>query len=130
VTDEREVIPAGKQPMPWYRHLLPIGRFLIEERGHLPLERPDKFGFAQKFDGYKCELTRGITEEDWAALNERVVIPDNVVYIFNVIRDQMNGVEIVGFDEMEDPDGVIPIDVWVERQRAEGYDFGAGAHSS
>ena len=116
MNDEREAIAAGRQPAPWYRHLLPIARFLIEERGHQAIERPDKFGFRQEMDGYECHLTRRITAEDWAAINDHFVLPENVVYIFGLIRDQTNNIDMVGHDEMVERDGVIPIEVWEERQ--------------
>ena len=127
VSDEREIIPAGEQPAPWFLHLRPITRFLITERGHMPIEEvedPEDWGFTQEMDGFECHLTHGITPEDWAAINERFVIPANVVYMFGLIRDQDNNIDIVGHDEITDRDGVIPIDVWEERQRAEGNDFG------
>jgi hypothetical protein len=46
-------------------------------------------------------------------------VPDNIVYIFGRIRDQANGIEMVGFDTILDVDGEIPIEVWEERQRAQ-----------
>jgi hypothetical protein len=119
VSDEREVIAAGEQPPPWYKHLLPIARFLIEERGHMAMDRADRFGFTQEGDGYECHLTRKITVEDWAAINERFVVPANVVYIFELIRDQDNNIDMVGHDEIADIGGVFPAEVWEERQRAQ-----------
>lgn len=90
----------------------------------MPLEEPEEFGFTQDYDGFKCHLTHAITDEDWTAINERFVVPGNVVYVFGRIRDQDNGIELIGHDEIEDVDGVIPIGLWEERQRAEGNDFG------
>jgi hypothetical protein len=117
--DEREVIPAGRQPGIGYKHLFPIAKFLIEQRGHMAMEEPEAFGFIyENGSGYHCALTRSITGEDWAALNVRFVVPDNIVYIFGRIRDQANGIEIAGYDTIVDIDGEIPIEVWEERQRA------------
>lgn len=79
--------------------------------------------------GLKCHLTHSISEEDWTALNEHFVIPDNIVYMFGRIRDQANKFELIGHEEITDVDGVIPIDVWIERQRAAGYDFGVETSS-
>jgi hypothetical protein len=118
VSGEREVIPAGRQPAPGYRHLLPIARLLIEDRGHMAIDRPEKFGFRQELDGYECHLTRSITAEDWAAVNERFVLPENVVYIFGLIRDQVNNIDMVGHDEMFERDGAVSIEEWEARLRA------------
>jgi hypothetical protein len=118
VSDQREVIPSGRQPAPWYLHLIPVARFLIEARGHMPLERPEKFGFTQDYDGFKCHLSRNITEEDWVAINEHFVVPENLVYFLGRILDQDNSIELIGYDTIDDVDGEIPIEVWEERQRA------------
>jgi hypothetical protein len=117
MNNDREVIPAGEQPPPWYLHLIPLARFLVEERGHMPLEEPDEYGWFLE-NGMKCHLSRSITAEDWEAVNEHFVVPPNVVYIFGRIRDQVNKVEMIGFDTIIDLDGEIPIEVWEERQRA------------
>jgi hypothetical protein len=84
----------------------------------MPVERPDRFGFTQTGDGYECHLTRKITAEDWAAINERFVVPANVVYMFELIRDQDNNIDMVGHDEVADLDGLFSAEEWEERQRA------------
>ena len=83
----------------------------------MPLEEPEEYGW-QLADGMQCLLARSITSEDWEAVNKRFVVPPNLVYIFGRIRDQSNGVEMIGFDTIVDVDGEIPIEVWEERQRA------------
>jgi hypothetical protein len=119
VGEEREVIPAGTQPAPWYLHLIPLAKFLVEERGHMPLEEPEEYGWVLR-NGMNCHLTRSITEEDWEAVNAHFVVPSNLVYIFGRIRDQANKVQLIGHDTIIDVDGEIPIEVWEERQRARG----------
>lgn len=114
--DSREIIPGGEQPLFSYQHLIPIAKFLIEERGHMPIERPEKFGFIHAA-GFRCELTRRITDEDWAAINRRFVLPDTIGYGDGLIRDNLNRMDIEGIEEMITEDGVIPIEEWEARQR-------------
>jgi hypothetical protein len=91
--------------------LLPIARFLIEERGHLPIYEPEDYGFHMGDDGFECRLTRSITAEDWEAVNERFVIPENIFFFCGyVIRDGANWIDMIGFDELLTLDGVKPID--------------------
>jgi hypothetical protein len=108
--DGREIIPAGEQPAPWYRHLLPIAKFLIEERGHLPIEKPQKYGFWMTAGGFECHLTRSITEADWQAINQRFVIPENIRYHAGLIRDGVNRIDMVGNDICIGDHGVEPIE--------------------
>jgi hypothetical protein len=89
----------------------------VEERGHTPLEKPEEYGWIFE-NGMNSHLARGITPEDWEAINERFVVPANVVYIFGRIRDEANKLEVIGYDMIIDRDGEIPIEVWEERQRA------------
>ena len=114
--DTREIIPEGEQPLFSYQHLIPIARFLVEERGHVPLSRPEKFGFV-KMNGFRCRLTRRITDEDWAAINQRFALPDTIGYGDGMIRDNLNRMDIEGYDEIITEDGVIPIEEWEARQR-------------
>lgn len=66
-------------------------------------------------------LARSFTEEDWAAINERFILPDNIVFLGGgVMRDSANRLDIIGFDEVQAPDGVISIDEWEEQKRPEG----------
>ncbi|HEX3827889.1 MAG TPA: hypothetical protein VHV82_11520 [Sporichthyaceae bacterium] len=112
--DGREIIPAGKQPGPGYRHLIPIAKFLIEERGHLPLDQPQRFGFHNG----DCQLTRSITADDWAAVNERFVLPDHVGFFCGyIIRDYLNEIDILGFDTFQGLDGDQPVEVMEEEIR-------------
>src|SRR3954454_206829 len=113
------MIPAGEQPGPGYSHLFPIAKFLIEERGHMAIENPDRYGYIYGLDGAKFELTRRITDEDWAALNERFVMPDNIGFFHGLMRDNDNHIDMMGFDTMMSGGVEIPIEVWEERQRAE-----------
>jgi hypothetical protein len=115
---EREVIPAGEQPMPGYRHLFPIAKFLIEERGHMPIENPDRYGYVYTLDGAKFRFTRRITDEDWAAINERFVMPKNIGFFHGLMRDNDNHIDMMGFDTIISVGGEIPAEVWEERQRA------------
>lgn len=63
-----------------------------------------------------CQLTRTFTEEDWAAINERFVIPDNIVFYHGLIRDNANGVDMLGYDEVISMDGPLPAAEWEARQ--------------
>jgi hypothetical protein len=110
---EREVIPAGEQPGAGYRHLFPIARFLIEERGHMPLENPDRYGYVYGLGGGRFWFTRRITDEDWAALNERFVIPDNIGFFHGLMRDNDNHLDMMGFDMIDD----VPAEEWEAQQR-------------
>lgn len=114
--DTREIIPAGEQPLFSWEHLLPIAKFLVEERGHMPLSRPENYGFLQ-LNGFRCRLTRWITDEDWIAINQRFALPETIGYGDGLIRDNLNRIDIEGFDEIICEDGVIPIEEWEVRQR-------------
>lgn len=105
--DGREIISAEKQPEPGYRHLIPVAKFLIEERGHLPIYKPEKYGFRMG----ECHLTRAVTAEDWSAINERFVLPEHIGYMFGyLIRDGLNWIDIIGHDTYTSLKGVEPID--------------------
>jgi hypothetical protein len=126
--DGREIIPAGKQPAPWYHHLEPIAKFLIEERGHLPIHKPEKHGFHMADDGIECHLTRSITAEDWAAINERFVIPDNIGFMFGyLIRDGVNGIDMLGYDSFVGVDGVEGVEGMETEIRQRDANFHASA---
>ncbi len=114
--DPREAIPSGRQPPFSYEHLFPIAKFLIEERGHLPLSRPEEFGFVRR-NGFRSQLTRRITDADWAAINQRFALPDTIGYGDGLIRDNLNRMDIEGYDEIITEDGVISIEEWEARQR-------------
>jgi hypothetical protein len=114
----RETIPAGEQE--WgYHHLYPIAQLLIE-RGHNPIDNKEKFGFCPTPGGVVCTLTHRFTEEDWAAINERFVLPDNIRWHNGLIRDTANWIDMMGADTMLSRGEVIPIEAWEERQRARG----------
>jgi hypothetical protein len=115
VTDqaEGEVIPAGEQPAPWYKHLLPIAKFLIEERGHMAIEKPEKYGYVYGLGGGRFRFTRRITDEDWAAINERFVMPNNIGFFHGLIRDNDNHVDMMGFDTIDK----LPAEEWEATQR-------------
>jgi hypothetical protein len=109
---QREAIPSGEQPAPWYKHLLPIAKFLIEERGHMAIEKPEKYGCVYGLGGGKFRLTRRITDDDWAAINERFVMPDNIGFFNGLMRDNDNHVDMMGFDTIGD----IPAEEWEAKQ--------------
>lgn len=114
--EARETIAAGRQPPFHYEHLFPIARFLIEERGHVPLSNPEEFGFVQE-NGFRCLLTRRITDADWAAVQQRFDLPDTIGYHGGIIQDNLNRMDFEGFDEILTLDGLIPIEKWEARQR-------------
>lgn len=118
--DGREVIPAGLQSRPWWRHLVPMVRFLVEERGHLIINGPEKWGFVGMQSGYVCGLTRVITDDDWRALNDHFVIPENIGFIPGLIRDHENGCDIVGSDWIGPREGPQHVDDYEAKMRAEG----------
>jgi len=117
VSDEREVIPAGEQPAPWFEHLLPVAKFLIEERGHMALENPEEYGYVDGLDGNKFYFTRRITDEDWEAIKERFVIPDNIGFFGGLLRDNANHVDMIGYDTITSRGKQIPIEEWEARQQ-------------
>lgn len=108
--DDREVIPAGEQEF-FFEHLFPIARFLIQ-RGHLPIEDRRDYGFGGTGGGVVCALTHGLTDEDWAAVNERFVLPDNICFIYRVIRDSANHNDIQGVDFITHHGVATPIAEW------------------
>jgi len=114
---EREVIPGGRRPPPWYDHLLPIAKFLVEARGHMAIENPEEYGFVQDHDGYNCHLTHRITDEDWAAINERFELPRTIRFFHGLIRDNDNNIDFLGHDTIISREGRIPIEVWEARQQ-------------
>jgi hypothetical protein len=85
----------------------------------MAIENPDRYGYVYGLDGPKFELTRRITDEDWAALNERFVMPDNIGFDRGLMRDNDNHVDMMGFDTMRSGGVLIPIEEWEERQRAQ-----------
>lgn len=109
--DGRLIIPAGTFDDA-VEHLYPIAQFLRDEAGlRLTWEDPeaspgtaDHLGFVGQPDGWRCFLGGPITPEIWAALNERFVLPRNLVYWpaditstgGGMIRDNDNWVDIIG----------------------------------
>lgn len=118
--DDREVIPAGEQERPLWRHLTPMVRLLVEERGHLIIMEPNKWGFVGMSGRYECGLTRVITDDDWQALKERFVIPRNIGFFKGLIRDNENGCDIVGTDWILTAGGREHVDTYEAKMRAEG----------
>jgi hypothetical protein len=120
--DARVVIPAGRfrAPMGW-KHLVPIARFLIEERGHLPLYEPERWGFTGTG---LFQFSRRITDEDWEAINQRFVIPPNVWFHNGLIRDQENGVDFLGVEELMGLNGVEPVELWEAEEWALDRTYG------
>jgi hypothetical protein len=108
----REIIPPGEQPLFSIEHLLPIAKFLIEERGHLPIDYPQDYGFNTMAGagGFDCHLTREITQADWDAINQRFIIPDTIWYHLGLIRDGINHMDIMGTDTCVGDHGVEPIE--------------------
>ena len=83
MSNEREVIQAGPvEPISW-KHLYPIARFLVEERGHLPLYHPERWGFS---GSGSFQFSHRITEADWEAINRRFVIPENIVPLSGSVK--------------------------------------------
>ena len=122
--DDREVITPGKvRPISWV-HLVPIARFLIEERGHLPIHQPERWGFTSGQSGGLFQLSRRITDEDWEALNGHFVLPPNIWFHKGLIRDQDNGVDFLGFDEVIGLEGVEPIEIWEAKELARPRTYG------
>lgn len=102
---------------------MPIARFPIEERDHLPISEPERWGFTSSQVGVICHLSRRITDQDWEALNERFLLPSNIGYRSGLIRDNDNRVDFVGVDELAGLYGIEPIEAWEkeERQRKRTY---------
>jgi hypothetical protein len=124
MNDEREVVQAGPvEPISW-KHLYPIARFLVEERGHLPLYNPEKWGLSGSPVSF--QFSRRITEADWEAINRRFVIPDNIVYYApkGWIQDNVNRVYFEGNDKIIGLDGVEPIEIWEAEERALDRTYG------
>ncbi len=109
--DGRLIIPGGTFDNA-IRHLYPIAQFLRDEAGlRLTWEVPGAgprddgyLGFVGQPDGWRCFVGGTITPAIWAALNERFVLPRNLVYWpaantttgHGMIRDNDNWVDIVG----------------------------------
>jgi hypothetical protein len=121
ISNSREIIAGGEQPLLSFEHLIPIARFLVEERGHMPLSSPETVGFVKR-NGFRCLLTRRITEQDWAAVKDRFILPDSIGYHGGIIQDNLNRMQFEGYDEIITEDGVIPIEEWEARQQATAHD--------
>jgi hypothetical protein len=124
INDNREVIPAGEQPFWTWDHLIPIAKFLVQERGHGLLPKDPTitsydWGFMQ-FNGLRCQVTRRITDDDWAAINERFVMPDNIGYGDNLIRDNINYIDIEGVERIITVDGPIPVEEYKDYEQKRG----------
>ena len=121
-SDPREVIPAGRlrPPSSWV-HLVPLARFLVVERGHLPIHEPARWGFT---GAGSFQFSRRITEADWEALNQHFVIPPNIWFDQGLIRDQDNRADLFGADEVEVLNGMEPIDAWEAKERALDRTYG------
>ena len=48
------------------------------------------------------------------------MVPTNIAFFAGIIRDNINGVDIIGYNSVQDIDGVVPIEVWEERERKAG----------
>lgn len=96
-----------------YKHMIPIVKVLIE-RGHLPTSNRPKYGF--RGNGRKCHLTHALTDDDWTAVTDRYIIPENIVWRFGIIRDHENNVQIQGDDTIISGGKEMPIEEWMARQ--------------
>jgi hypothetical protein len=113
--DTREIIPAG--PVDGWSgkpgFMLPVVDFLIE-RGHLPLAED---GESDRGPGNDRNLTRIINPSDWAAINKRFAMPDNITYLDGLIRDNANRCDVNGYDELTGLNGEITfIEIWEDEQ--------------
>lgn len=103
----RQVIPAGNHTTLDY--LFPILDLLIE-RGHPPVSEKADHGFEPRPHGWECALIGRLTPEDWAATNERFVLPNRITYHpeaeggYGLIRDGANYVDIFGAWIADDDD--------------------------
>jgi hypothetical protein len=110
--DTREIIPAGRADFitNQTRFFAPVLTFLIE-RGHVPLDGDEHML------GGDTSLTRIISPVDWAAVNDRFAIPDNLTYLDGMIRDNANRFDVDGFDELSGLNGEVQcIEIWEESQ--------------
>ncbi|MGQ0466220.1 MAG: hypothetical protein ACT4QG_12955 [Sporichthyaceae bacterium] len=114
VRDHREELSAPNRKF-GYRHMIPIVQLLMR-RGHLPIGSWDRYGFVPGGSLITCHLTYPLTEDDWAAVVERFVIPENIIWWNNVIRDQVNRLQIQGDRLILDVEGEVPIEEWAARQ--------------
>jgi hypothetical protein len=117
----RHIIPGGRVQFAW-RNLVPIVQLLME-RGHPLIYDNGNSGFVSTPGRWICSLGRAITADDWEAINERFALPDTIVFVNSVIRDGINKIDIIGFDEIKAPNGVVSIDEWEEQERREGLGF-------
>jgi hypothetical protein len=69
-------------------------------------------------------FSRRITEEDWNALNRRLVLPPNIWFHHGLIRDGENGVDFIGVDEILEVDGPQPAEAWEAKERALDRTYG------
>lgn len=112
--DQREPLPAPNRQF-GYRHMYPIAKVLIE-RGHLPIDYRDKYGFCPSGMGRRCHLTHALTDEDWAAVTDRYILPENIVWRFGIIKDHQNRVQIQGDITIISGGQQIPIEEWMACQ--------------
>jgi hypothetical protein len=121
--DGRVVIPGGRAAWPAWKHLVPIARFLVEERGHLPLYAPDRWGWSESGS---FQFSRRITQADWTALNEHYVIPPNIVFWEPKawIQDNDNRIWFEGNDVIVGSNGPEPIGTFEAQERALDRTYG------
>lgn len=118
----REVIPPAPKRPPRWRRLVPIARFLVEERGHLPLYEPERWGFTAMGS---FQFSRRITRADREAINERFVLPRTFgFHEIGLIQDNETGVWFEGSDEIIGLNGLEPIEIWEAQERALSRTYG------
>lgn len=109
-------------PPPSWMHFVPIARFLVQERGHLPLYEPERWGFT---DMGSFQFSRRITDADWEAVRLRFVLPPNIgFHEIGFIQDDDNGVYFEGSDVIIGLEGAEPIEIWEAKERALDRTYG------
>lgn len=120
--DGREVIPPAPPRFPRWKRLVPIARFLVQERGHLPLYEPQRWGFT---DTGSFQFSRRITVADWEAINRRFELPpDFGFHEIGLIQDNETGVYFEGSDMIIGLEGAEPIEIWEAKERALDRTYG------
>lgn len=119
--DGREIIPPPPERPPRWKRLVPIARFLVQERGHLPLYEPERWGFTNG----SFQFSRRITEADWEAVQLRFDLQGSFgFHEIGLIQDNDTGVWFEGTDKLIELNGVEPIDVWEAEERALNRTYG------
>ncbi len=97
MTDKRiPIAPKPDHELAHPRHLVPLVQELLARGNELITAPKPHDGFEPTRDGWKCWLAYPITNDDWAALNEKFLIPPTIYHFAGAIRDSATWSDIIG----------------------------------